>query len=66
MTLIPSLSGGIYRFDGEDLSPMPMNVESLLQRSFKLPNDVILTGKTFNRSLSLLSLITEVRTWRRG
>lgn len=47
MNLIPSLTGGLYKFDEESLNPMPMNVDSLLHKSFKLSNDVVINGKFF-------------------
>jgi translation initiation factor 2-alpha kinase 3 len=43
--LIPSLTGGLYKYDGESLQAMPLNADSLLKKSFKLSQDVVITGK---------------------
>ncbi|CAL8122921.1 unnamed protein product [Orchesella dallaii] len=44
INLIPSLTGGVYKYDGDSLYPMPFNADSLLKKSFKLSNDVVITG----------------------
>lgn len=44
VNLIPSLTGGVYKYDGDSLYPMPFNADSLLKKSFKLSNDVVITG----------------------
>ena len=35
MRLIPSLAGGLYKFDGEVVEPVPLDAEGLLKTSFK-------------------------------
>ncbi|XP_045123041.1 eukaryotic translation initiation factor 2-alpha kinase 3-like isoform X2 [Portunus trituberculatus] len=42
--LIPSLDGGIFRFDGEGVEPLPVTADTLLQSSFKFNPDTIFTG----------------------
>ena len=42
--LIPSLSGGIYKFDGQSVEPVPMNAEALLKASFKFADNTVMTG----------------------
>ncbi|CAG7732579.1 unnamed protein product [Allacma fusca] len=44
INLIPSLTGGLYKYDGISLHPMPLSAETLLRRSFKLTSDVVMTG----------------------
>lgn len=44
INLIPSLTGGVYKYDGDSLYPMPFNADSLLKKSFKISNDVVITG----------------------
>ncbi|QQP51871.1 Eukaryotic translation initiation factor 2alpha kinaselike [Caligus rogercresseyi] len=43
--LIPSLGGGLYRFDGRQMKPLPLNAEALLRNSFKLfDSSLIISG----------------------
>jgi hypothetical protein len=42
--LIPSLSGSIYKFDGSTVEPLPMTAETLLKASFKLSDNMVMTG----------------------
>lgn len=44
MRLIPSLDGGIYRFDGEGVEALPVTAQNLLHSSFKVNPDTIFTG----------------------
>lgn len=46
MRLIPSLDGGIYRFDGEGVEALPVTAQNLLHSSFKFNPDTIFTGTT--------------------
>ena len=46
--LIPSLDGGIYRFDGEDVEALPVTVDTLLHSSFKFNDDTIFSGRFIN------------------
>lgn len=42
--LIPSLNGGLYKFDGENLEAVPVSVDQLLQSSFRYSDDLIFSG----------------------
>ncbi|XP_053629408.2 eukaryotic translation initiation factor 2-alpha kinase 3 isoform X2 [Cherax quadricarinatus] len=42
--LIPSLDGGIFRFDGEGVEALPVTADTLLHSSFKFNADTIFTG----------------------
>ena len=41
---IPSLDGGLYRYDGESIEAVPMTAETLLSSSFKLADDTVMIG----------------------
>ena len=43
--LIPSLAGGLYRFDGATVEVVPLDAETLLRSSFKFDNMVMTGGK---------------------
>jgi translation initiation factor 2-alpha kinase 3 len=42
--MIPSLSGSLYKFDGENLDRIPFTVDSLLKSSFRYNDDLIISG----------------------
>jgi translation initiation factor 2-alpha kinase 3 len=42
--LIPSLAGGLYKFDGEVVEPIPLSAEELLRTSFKFADNTVMTG----------------------
>ncbi len=42
--LIPSLAGGLYKFDGETVEGVPLSAETLLESSFKFADNTIITG----------------------
>ena len=42
--LIPSLDGGLYEFNGEDLNAIPMTAESLLSSSVRLTDNCVMVG----------------------
>lgn len=42
--MIPSLSGGLYKFDGGTIEPIPVNAERLLSTSFKFSDDLVISG----------------------
>lgn len=56
MRLIPSLDGGIYRFDGEGVEALPVTAQNLLHSSFKLNADTIFTGTTTMPTIPALLL----------
>ena len=42
--LIPSLAGGLYKFDGEVIERVPLSAEELLSTSFKFADNTVMTG----------------------
>uniref|UniRef100_A0A336MCR2 non-specific serine/threonine protein kinase n=1 Tax=Culicoides sonorensis TaxID=179676 RepID=A0A336MCR2_CULSO len=42
--MIPSLSGGLYKFDGETIEAIPIKAEDLLKSSFKFSDDIVISG----------------------
>uniref|UniRef100_A0A1Q3FFI9 non-specific serine/threonine protein kinase n=1 Tax=Culex tarsalis TaxID=7177 RepID=A0A1Q3FFI9_CULTA len=48
--MIPSLSGGLYKFDGETVEPIPFSAEDLLRSSFKFSDDLVISGGKETRS----------------
>ncbi|KAL5016923.1 hypothetical protein ScPMuIL_006512 [Solemya velum] len=41
---IPSLDGGLYQYDGENIEAVPLTADSLLSSSFKLADDTMMVG----------------------
>lgn len=44
LRMIPSLSGGLYQFNGENVEIIPFTADDLLQSSFRFKDDLVLTG----------------------
>ncbi|XP_055297961.1 eukaryotic translation initiation factor 2-alpha kinase isoform X2 [Sitodiplosis mosellana] len=42
--MIPSLSGAIYKFDGETVEPIPVTADNLLSSSYKYSDDLVISG----------------------
>ncbi|KAK9890482.1 hypothetical protein WA026_010563 [Henosepilachna vigintioctopunctata] len=42
--IIPSLSGTLYKFDGNTVDPISVSAESLLKSSFKYSDDLVMAG----------------------
>ncbi|XP_037071129.1 eukaryotic translation initiation factor 2-alpha kinase 3-like [Pollicipes pollicipes] len=42
--LIPSLDGRLFTFDGEQVEPLPVTAESLLQASYRFADDTVIMG----------------------
>ncbi|CAK9803135.1 Eukaryotic translation initiation factor 2-alpha kinase [Anthophora plagiata] len=42
--LIPSLSGGLYKFDGKYLEALPVSASQLLHSSYRFSNDIVFSG----------------------
>lgn len=42
--LIPSLNGGLYKFDGENLEAIPVSTDQLLHSSFRYSDDLVFSG----------------------
>lgn len=43
--MIPSLSGGLYKFDGDSIVPVPVTADSLLSSSYRYSDDLVIAGK---------------------
>ncbi|KAL3864427.1 hypothetical protein ACJMK2_006111 [Sinanodonta woodiana] len=41
---IPSLDGGLYRYDGESIEAVPMTADTLLSSSFKIMDNTVMIG----------------------
>ncbi|XP_058455299.1 eukaryotic translation initiation factor 2-alpha kinase-like [Malaya genurostris] len=53
--MIPSLSGGLYKFDGETMESIPFSAEDLLKSSFKFSDDLVISGGKETRSYGISS-----------
>lgn len=53
MRLIPSLDGSLYKFNGETVEPLPLTADFLLKSSFKLGDDLVITGGKEARSYGI-------------
>lgn len=42
--MIPSLSGSIYKFDGDSVEPIPINADNLLSSTFKYSDELVISG----------------------
>lgn len=51
--LIPSLAGGLYKFDGESVEAVPLSAETLLKTSFKFADNTIITGGKESRTYGI-------------
>lgn len=46
MRMIPSLSGGIYKFDGSSIEPIPVTADLLLKSApFSFSSDLAISGQ---------------------
>lgn len=41
---IPSLNGGLYRYDGESIEAVPLTADTLLSSTFKLADNTMMIG----------------------
>ena len=48
--LIPSLAGGLYKFDGSTVEAVPLDAETLLRSSFKFADNTVITGGKESRT----------------
>ncbi|XP_055545954.1 eukaryotic translation initiation factor 2-alpha kinase-like [Wyeomyia smithii] len=53
--MIPSLNGGLYKFDGDTVEPIPFSAEDLLKSSFKFSDDLVISGGKETRSYGISS-----------
>lgn len=51
--MIPSLNGGIYKFDGDSIEAIPVTAEDLLKSSFKFSDDMVISGGKESRSYGI-------------
>ncbi|KAL1122849.1 hypothetical protein AAG570_003175, partial [Ranatra chinensis] len=51
--MIPSLSGGLYKFNGEDIEPIPVTAENLLKSSFRYSDDLVISGGKESRTYGI-------------
>ncbi|XP_023320471.1 eukaryotic translation initiation factor 2-alpha kinase isoform X2 [Eurytemora carolleeae] len=52
--LIPSLTGRLYKFNGDVVEPIPMDVDSLLGSSLKMQENMVVTGGKESRTYGIL------------
>uniref|UniRef100_A0A1B6DK79 non-specific serine/threonine protein kinase n=1 Tax=Clastoptera arizonana TaxID=38151 RepID=A0A1B6DK79_9HEMI len=57
--MIPSLSGGLYKFNGENIEAVPVTADHLLKSSFRYSEDLIFSGGKESRTYGV-----EVETGR--
>ncbi|XP_034234770.1 eukaryotic translation initiation factor 2-alpha kinase [Thrips palmi] len=53
LRMIPSLSGGLYQFNGENVEVIPFTADDLLQSSFFFKDDLVLTGGKESRTYGI-------------
>ncbi|KAK2583655.1 hypothetical protein KPH14_009590 [Odynerus spinipes] len=58
--LIPSLGGGLYKFDGENLEKVPVTTEQLLSSSFRYSDNLVFSGGKETRSYGVSSKTGEI------
>ncbi|XP_034948141.1 eukaryotic translation initiation factor 2-alpha kinase-like isoform X2 [Chelonus insularis] len=58
--LIPSLNGGLYKFDGESLEQIPITTEQLLRSSFRYSENLVFSGGKETRSYGISSSTGEI------
>lgn len=53
--LVPSLHGGLYRLydDNEHMEPLPFDAESLLNTSFQIQDELVMTGGKYIDTIGL-------------
>ncbi|KAL0120953.1 hypothetical protein PUN28_008578 [Cardiocondyla obscurior] len=58
--LIPSLNGGLYKFDGENLETIPISADKLLHLSFHFTDDLVFSGGKELYSYGVLAKTGEI------
>ncbi|KAK9509499.1 hypothetical protein O3M35_006804 [Rhynocoris fuscipes] len=48
--MIPSLNGGLYKFNGEHIEAVPINADNLLKSSFRYSDELIISGGKESRT----------------
>lgn len=59
--LIPSLAGGLYKFDGEIIEPIPLSAEDLLRTSFRFADNTVMTGGKESRVYGVSAKTGKIR-----
>ena len=52
--ILPLLTGRLYKFNGEVVEPIPLDVDSLLGSSLKMQENVVVTGGKESRTYGVL------------
>lgn len=60
--MIPSLSGSIYKFDGETVEPIPISADHLLSSSYKYSDDLVISG-TFSINTEFISFLFNMKAF---
>lgn len=55
--MIPSLDGGLYQFDGDTIERIPVTADHLLSSSYKFSEDLIISGKFYEKNLEIVFII---------
>lgn len=63
--IIPSLTGSLYKFDGQNIDSIPINADNLLKSSFLYSDDLVLAGKYFNKTILASIFIIFLFRWQR-
>ncbi|XP_076760849.1 eukaryotic translation initiation factor 2-alpha kinase [Xylocopa sonorina] len=58
--LIPSLSGGLYKFDGENLEAVPISASQLLHSSFHYSDNLVFSGGREVKSYGVSSVTGKI------
>ncbi|XP_076248743.1 eukaryotic translation initiation factor 2-alpha kinase isoform X2 [Calliopsis andreniformis] len=58
--LIPSLNGGLYKFDGENLEAVPVSASELLHSSFRYSDDLVFSGGREVKSYGVSSVTGKI------
>lgn len=48
--MIPSLTGGLYKFNGESIEAVPVTADNLLRSSFRYSDDLVISGGKESRT----------------
>ena len=52
--MIPSLKGGLYKFNGENIEPIPITADKLLKSSsFLFSDDLVISGNIFITNITI-------------
>lgn len=60
LRLIPSLNGGLYQFDEENLEEVPISASQLLHSSFRYSDDLVFSGGRERKSYGVSSITGKI------